>query len=204
MTQPPQFGAMPPAGGYALPPGQKRTNGLAITSLVLGILGCVPWVTGLLAVAFGALGIRKTRDPQVGGKGMAIAGLILGILSFIGWSIWGTAILGLVVTLVHASAPQRAMARQILADLGDQDVPAAQSMAASSLSPEQVQALADKVKSWGALQDATTTSINISDVNGAKHTTLIGVAQFAHGSHAYSISLTQENNEWKIEKVAFP
>jgi hypothetical protein len=204
MTQPPQFGAMPPAGGYSLPPGRTRANGSAIASLVLGILGCVPWITGLLAVVFGILGIRKTRDPQVGGKGMAIAGLILGVLSFIGWSLWGTAMFGLVVTLIHASEPQRAMAKQILADLGDQDVPAAHSMVASSLSPEQVQALADKVKPWGAFQDATTTSINMSDFNGARHTTLTGVARFANGAHPYSISLTQENHEWKIETVEFP
>ena len=144
------------------------------------------------------------RDPQIGGKGMAIAGLILGALSFIGWSIWGTAMIGVVTTLIHASAPQRAMAKQVLADLGDQDVPAAHSMAAASLSPEEVQGLADKVKPWGALQDATTLTVNISDFNGNKQTTITGVAQFAKGSHAYSITFIKEGDEWKIEKIEFP
>ena len=204
MTQPPQFGAMPPAGGYALPPGQRRTNGLAITSLILGILGCIPWITGLLAVVFGILGIRKTRDPQVGGKGIAIAGLVLGILSFIGWSVLVTPIVGFFATIVQASAPQRAMAKQFFADMADQDVPAAHSMVSSSLSPDQVQALADKIKPWGAFIDTTNTSVNITDVNGLKHTTLTGVARFAQGTHPYTISFTQENGEWKVEKLEFP
>jgi hypothetical protein len=204
MTQPPPFGATPPPTVYGIPPSPRRSNGPAIVSLVLGILGCVPWLTGFLAVVLGILGIRKARDPQVGGKGMAIAGLILGALSFVSWSIFGTAIFGVITTAMQASAPQRAMARQFLADLGDQDVPAAQSMAAPSLSPEEVQALADKIKPWGALEDATTIHFNYSNNNGAKQMTIGGVARFAQGSHPYSITFTQVNNEWKIEKVEFP
>ena len=204
MTQPPPFGATPPTTVYGIPPSPRRSNGPAIASLVLGLLGCVPWLTGFLAVVLGILGIRKARDPQVGGKGMAIAGLILGVLSFVGWSIFGTALFGLFASLMQASAPQRAMARQFLADLGDQDVPAAQSMAAPSLSPDAVQALADKVKPWGALEDATTRSVIITTNNGITQTTIGGVARFAHGSHPYSMTFIQENNEWKIEKVDFP
>lgn len=61
----------------------RGTSGLAIASLVLGIL----WIGGLgalLAVIFGAIGLKQTRDGQVGGRGMAIAGLILGIIGIIG------------------------------------------------------------------------------------------------------------------------
>lgn len=200
MSQPPSFGTPPPAT-YGFAPVSRRTNGLAITSLILGILFCIPWITGLLAVVFGILGIRKTRDPQVGGKGIAVAGLVLGIVSFIGWSLWGTVVVGF---FVQASAPQRAMAKQFLADLADQDIPAAHSMVSASLSPDEVQALGDKIKPWGALVDTTNSSVNMSNVNGMKHMTLGGVAHFAQGSHAYVISFTQENGEWKIEKVEFP
>jgi hypothetical protein len=194
----------PPPLTTTIPPAARRTSGVAIASFILGLLGCIPWITGALAVVLGIAGLRKTRNAQVGGKGFAVAGLILGLLSFIGWSLWGTAMFGIVATLIHASAPQRALARQMLGDLGDQDLPAAHSIAASDLSPADLQSLADKVKPWGTLQDATTLSVNISDDNGVKKTTLTGVAQFAKGSHAYSISLTQENNEWKIGKVDFP
>jgi prepilin-type processing-associated H-X9-DG protein len=59
---------------------QQQGNGLAVASLVIGILGfCLP--IGFIAIVLGALGMKKTRDPRVGGKGMAIAGLVLGIVS---------------------------------------------------------------------------------------------------------------------------
>lgn len=58
-----------------------RTSGLAVASLVLGIL----WLWGigsLLAVIFGATAMNQISksNNQITGKGMAIAGLILGIL----------------------------------------------------------------------------------------------------------------------------
>src|SRR5215813_5339276 len=88
---PPQF---PPQPGFGPPmpyPPQKQTNGLAIGSLVFGILGCVPVVTSLLAVILGFAGLRKARDPRYGGKGVAIAGLLLGLLGLVGWASAGGA-----------------------------------------------------------------------------------------------------------------
>jgi hypothetical protein len=59
----------------------SRTSGLAIASLVLGIL----WVCGigaLLATVFGAVAINQISQSngKLTGKGMAIAGLVLGII----------------------------------------------------------------------------------------------------------------------------
>jgi hypothetical protein len=181
----------------------RRGNGAAIASFVLGLLGCVPWITGFLAVLLGILGMRKARDPQVGGKGFALAGIILGLLSFAAWSVFGTAMFGVIFGIIHGTAAQRALARQFLADLSEQDLPAAQSIVASSLTPEQVQALADKVKPWGTLLDATTTSVNYFDIDGSRGMTIRGIAQFANGSHPYSITFRQENKEWKIDKLEF-
>jgi prepilin-type processing-associated H-X9-DG protein len=71
-------GAMPApmqyaSGAYA----QQRSNGMAIASLVCGLLLCVPFAN-ILAIIFGILGLLKTKDPRVGGKGLAIAGIVLG------------------------------------------------------------------------------------------------------------------------------
>ena len=75
MYPPPVLPQYPPQ--YAPQPG---TSGLAIASLVLGIL----WIYGIgsvLAVIFGAVALNKiSDDPRIGGKGMAIAGLVLGII----------------------------------------------------------------------------------------------------------------------------
>ena len=72
----------PPPPGWA-PGGQHhvqqgRTSGLAIASLVLGIVW-VYWIGSILAVIFGHVALSQTkRDPNLRGRGMAIAGLVLG------------------------------------------------------------------------------------------------------------------------------
>jgi hypothetical protein len=58
---------------------QQRTSGLAIASMVLGILWLY-WVGSILAIVFGHIALRQIKDGggRVGGRGMAIAGLALG------------------------------------------------------------------------------------------------------------------------------
>ena len=56
----------------------KSTSGMAIASLVTGILGI-----SLLAVIFGHIGINACNRDGLGGKGMAIAGLVLGYLGLV-------------------------------------------------------------------------------------------------------------------------
>ena len=57
----------------------KSTNGLAIASMVLGILW-VYWVGSILALIFGyvAKGQIDAAGGTQGGRGMAIAGIVLG------------------------------------------------------------------------------------------------------------------------------
>ena len=65
----------------------ERTSGMAIASLVLGILGI-----SILAIIFGAIAISQTnKDPNLKGRGLAIAGLVLGILGMIGIVFWSLA-----------------------------------------------------------------------------------------------------------------
>ena len=67
--QPPQTTPTPPRGS---------TSGLAVASMVLGILWLF-WIGSILAVIFGHVSLSQTRkDPSIGGRGMAIAGLTLG------------------------------------------------------------------------------------------------------------------------------
>ncbi len=67
--------------GLSLP--QKTTSGLAITSLVCGILGffCLG-ITSIVAVITGHLARSKIKraTSSIGGEGLALAGLILGYL----------------------------------------------------------------------------------------------------------------------------
>jgi lysylphosphatidylglycerol synthetase-like protein (DUF2156 family) len=71
-------------------------NGLAVTALVLGIIGIVvswipfvSWIVGALAIIFGAVGMSTANKRGGIGKGMAVAGLVLGVITIaIGVVFW--------------------------------------------------------------------------------------------------------------------
>jgi Domain of unknown function (DUF4190) len=61
-------------------------SGIAVTSLILGIVGVfIPVILSVLAIIFGGVGINNANSRGASGKGMAIAGLVLGILGTLGW-----------------------------------------------------------------------------------------------------------------------
>lgn len=71
----------------------NRTPGLAVASLVIGIialgtsflplLNIFSFPLVLLAIIFGAIGLGQALQRNGEGKGTAIAGLALGLLSFL-------------------------------------------------------------------------------------------------------------------------
>ena len=66
------------------PAQHQRTNGFAVTALVLGLTAfCTVFITGILAVIFGniALGKIARSHGREKGRGMAIAGIVLGWVS---------------------------------------------------------------------------------------------------------------------------
>jgi hypothetical protein len=78
-------------------PGQPPSQGLAIASMVCGILafiGCCAWYLAgplaLAAIVMGHLAVSRVKaNPAAnGGKGMARAGLVLGYLGLIGAAIF--------------------------------------------------------------------------------------------------------------------
>jgi Domain of unknown function (DUF4190) len=75
---PPAFTAYTPQGPV---PGTTSTNGLAIASMVLGILW-IWWIGSILALVFGYVAkgqIDRSAGRQTG-RGMAIAGIVLGYI----------------------------------------------------------------------------------------------------------------------------
>lgn len=77
---PPQAapGPIPPGYGQPIYPVQQ-TNGMAIASMVLGILW-IYWLGSILALVFGYVAKRQIADSggRQGGGGMATAGIALG------------------------------------------------------------------------------------------------------------------------------
>ena len=71
---------------------QQESKGFSIASMVLGIISvvlfCFAYISipgSILAIIFGAVGMKK------GGKGMAIAGIVLGIIAIV---LYGLTVLG--------------------------------------------------------------------------------------------------------------
>ena len=105
--------AAPPPSGYAAAPemqsggyassggygggmtGAQKNSGLAVASLVLGILFCVPFAS-IVAIILGAVALSQiSKAPdQLKGRGMAIAGICLGGVSVVFGIIYFVAVLG--------------------------------------------------------------------------------------------------------------
>lgn len=88
---------------------QKKTSGLAIASLVLGIIsfcgGGVIFIPAILAIIFAAIAFTNIKkDANIGGHGLAIAGLVLGILSLIGYLIYWVVASATILAMLGASA----------------------------------------------------------------------------------------------------
>ncbi|MBC7783658.1 MAG: DUF4339 domain-containing protein [Burkholderiales bacterium] len=73
---------------YHTPDLQAGANGMAIASLVLGIIAmmtwcawCIGFVPAVLAIVFGHIARGQIRRGQGNGDGMALAGLIMGYIA---------------------------------------------------------------------------------------------------------------------------
>ena len=90
------YPGQPPTINYNYAPA-GRTSGLAIASMVLGILW-VYWIGSILAVIFGHVAISQAhKDETLRGRGMAIAGLVLGYVGI------GTLLLIVIVAAASTS-----------------------------------------------------------------------------------------------------
>ena len=90
----PRYGQQPPFG---YPPNLARaTNGMAIASMVLGILWLY-WIGSVLALVFGYVARAQIRQRNEGGGGMAIAGIVLG------WIGIGFLVIGIIAVATRSS-----------------------------------------------------------------------------------------------------
>lgn len=69
-----------PPPGYGPP--SAPTNGMAIASLVCGVLGLAVGITFIPAIICGHSSIKQIKQTGEGGRGLAVAGLVLGYLVF--------------------------------------------------------------------------------------------------------------------------
>jgi Domain of unknown function (DUF4190) len=99
----------PPYAGYRT----TRTSGLAIASMVLGIVW-IFWLGSILAVIFGHVALSQIKRSMgaLTGRGMAIAGLVLGYLGIV--TLVGFIAAAAIIGPQSATAAQCALDRNIL------------------------------------------------------------------------------------------
>ncbi|ORA61378.1 peptidylprolyl isomerase [Mycobacteroides franklinii] len=89
----------------------QSTNGLAITSLIFGIIPCC---NGIPALIFGIIGLNQTKRTGQKGRGLAIAGIVLGC-------IWLVVSVAVAIGLAIKDQPKRDESGH-LTQSGDMDV----------------------------------------------------------------------------------
>lgn len=103
---PPSGGFGQPSGGYGYhpygPPQQPRsTNGMAVASLVLGVVGLAfCGLTSIPGVILGHIALNKIKRTGEDGQGLAVGGLVTSYITvflwLIGWIIFGGMLLSLI------------------------------------------------------------------------------------------------------------
>jgi Domain of unknown function (DUF4190) len=187
-----------------IPKPSPRTSAAAIASLVCGLLGFVPFLTGLAALILGIVGIKKTKDPMVTGRGMAIAGLVLGCLSVAGWTIFMVSVpIGLVV-ITKTAEPAQLTAEQFARDLSEGKIDAALASSAEGMDRAKLEALAERMKPWGTFQSLGITAYYIKEANGTVEFTLGGVATFAAETRRCITTLHKDGVTYKVDKFDIP
>ena len=186
---PPPPGQYPPAGqtpsgGYSMAPA-KAGNGMALASLICGILGCLA-VPSVFAVILGFVGFSRGKDPRRGGRGMAMTGIILGLIGMIVWSgiIYGGFWLG--GELKAGLAPVTG----VVENLAKNDVPGARQYVTASVSNVDLETVRVTVSNLGKFTgQVDNPKFATSTTNGVTTYTLTGKAIFEKGSCNLAVSL---------------
>lgn len=92
MTAPPQQAPQYTSPPSYLPAQPPKTNGLAVASMVLGIVALLPIfvgiVTGPVAIVLAVKAKKDMAFKGEGGYGLATTGLVTGILGSVGWGLF--------------------------------------------------------------------------------------------------------------------
>ena len=189
-----------PVGPGTPLPQQPRANGWAITSLVTGLLGCVPYVMGLAAVITGIVGLKKANDPRYSsGRGLAIGGIVLGSLSLVFWLFFGTVFIG----IFSATGQPRKLAQEFVRMTSAGAVDAAMEHASPMLGRGRVEQLAQQMQEWGTYQDVTSYSSSIQITGGITTCDLKGTATFTNAERPFAMTLVKEGDAWKVSGLEF-
>jgi hypothetical protein len=189
MTQ--QYGMSP-----AMPLERPRLSASALTSMILGILLCLP--IGLLAIIFSIVGFGATKNGAMRGRGFAVTGLILGIVGTLGWSALGLGAWWLFST----SAEPRALTQSFVREISAGNIATAAGMCDPTIPKADLETLHKDIAKYGTFVDMTTFGINVRASSGDLHCELTGVIKFDKGAAAFQALVTKPpGGAWKITEI---
>jgi hypothetical protein len=139
--------------GYEPEPGPARVSALAVSSLVFGILCCIPGV-GFIALLLGlaAMVAIGRSDGRLAGKGLATAGLVLGLLGIIWTGLVGMGVLQFGSQVQSLSGTYGYVEQRDYSGFRNALTPAA----SQQLTDEQIADFHARVeRAWGSHQGAT-------------------------------------------------
>ena len=105
--------------GAPVTPSKPKTSGLAIASLILGIVGgCSLGVLSIVGLILGIVAAKKIKagGGAVGGRGMAIAGIIISIVTLIIGLVLAAAVLGGVLVGLTGLTGAKDMGTQLMCE----------------------------------------------------------------------------------------
>jgi hypothetical protein len=184
------------SGGQGPIAGKPPRSGVALASLILGFLGCVP-LASLVAVVLGVMGIAATKGGKKSGRGFAVFGIVLGLVGMIAWSCSGVMFWG-GWSLYSAFAEPANVTHGFLEDLSANRAAAAAEKA-DGMAPEELEGKIKFVKDQGGYQ-------KMSDEHWTMHegeSALRGTVIFGKGSCKLEADLKLIAGKWKLLRVTF-
>lgn len=173
-------------------PMPTRLSKSALSSFICGLLGCVPFITGVMAILLGIIGLVRTGDPTKRGRWMAVVGILLGLLSIAGWTLSGG---GLLAAWRGLTAPGAA-AHAFMQDLAAGDMTGAKAHSAG-LSDDDLRDDAALISSHGTFVDTTFNNVNISNSDA----NVSGTAAFNTGTIPARARLTYSGGAWRVTHI---
>jgi hypothetical protein len=178
-------------------PVQTRMSKASLFSLIFGILGCIPFLTGALAMLLGLIGFVKTGKPGVSGRWMAVIGGLLGTASVVVWTLFFGSITAFILALIGLTEPPRAATRDFIRELST--APLAQVAANNpGYSEESLKALQEYVQNQGTFIDTTFPVTTL----GEHSAHVEGTAQFTRGVQRVTADLEEAGGKWRVTEIS--
>lgn len=126
-----------------------RGNTLAAVSVVMGALFFIP-TFGAIGAFIGAIALKRSRNPAIGGRRAAVTGVILGLIVTIFQLAMGAG-LAQAYTTQQRAKPVVALNSQFIQLLGSGNLSAARGLCTDNMPPDRITAAAEHLYDLGVI-----------------------------------------------------